>query len=61
MNGDELARRLSERRAALPIIMISGYPFNAVPSQGNLRLMTKPVGLLKLADQIELLLAPPAL
>lgn len=57
MNGDELARRLHERRAALPIILISGYAFNAAPTGANVRLMSKPVGLMKLAEQVAALLA----
>jgi CheY-like chemotaxis protein len=60
MNGDELARRLQERRAGLPIIMISGYAFNAAPAGSNVRLLNKPVGLMKLADQIAELLAGTA-
>lgn len=56
MNGDELARRLHERRAGLPIILISGYAFNAAPTGANVHLMAKPVGLMKLAEQVAVLL-----
>ena len=56
MNGDVLATRLHERRPELPVIMISGYAFNAAPTGAHVHLMTKPVGLMKLAEQIALLL-----
>lgn len=61
MNGDVLAMKLHERREALPIILISGYAFNAALAGPHVHLLTKPVGLMKLAEQVALLLggAPP--
>jgi len=41
MRGDELARRLSERSPALPVVFVSGYDSGDVPMNG--RLLAKPV------------------
>lgn len=60
MNGDVLAARLHERRPELPVIMISGYAFNAAPAGAHVHLMAKPVGMMKLAEQVAALLGGPA-
>ena len=41
MKGDELSRRLVERRPEVAVIFMSGYDFSAAPLNG--RLLTKPV------------------
>lgn len=60
MSGDELARELLERDAALRVIVFSGYPFDAteLDEAGRARFLQKPFAPSALADIIREMITP---
>ncbi|MEE1610234.1 hybrid sensor histidine kinase/response regulator [Microvirga sp. CF3016] len=58
MNGVELSRRASEMRPNLKILLASGYPMSALPSDGlsaGVSFISKPYRWTELADKLRLL------
>lgn len=63
MSGDELARRLGERRPTTKVLFMSGYSPEAIATNGNLlpgsRFLAKPFSASDLMDRIQATLAAP--
>ena len=58
MNGVELARKAREMRPALKILLASGYPMSALPSEGlgaGTSFISKPYRWTELAEKLRML------
>lgn len=58
MNGRELLERLRERRSGLPALVVSGYPNADSLDLPNTRVLSKPIGLATLVEQLQIILPP---
>ncbi len=57
MNGRELVAQLRQRRADLPVIMMSGYGGEEQVADGQTVMLAKPVSLMQLKQRLEEILS----